>query len=434
MKNSKLSSFLPLNKAIVLGFIILFTCAFQGKMFSQAYNFTTYNTSNSGIGSNFIHDIKIDNDGVVWIANNGITTYDGTYWINYNSLNSGLVSNNISDIEFDNLNRKWFGSFQNGISLLEGENWTNFTTSNSQLPSNTINDISIDNSNNIWIATNQGLAQYNGIEWTIYNTSNSVLTSNNINSVYTDASNNVWISISILTNIFGVYWTNVSKLLKFDGISWNIYENNLQLSFTKIFGDFGDGIYLKGGYGFVKFYDNTYTQFSYFDNTNCHIDCQIEDVEMDNENNLWVGNFQECAIGGLLNYTNCESYFSSNSGLPENNIMLLEKDNSNNMWIGTYSDGLVKMSPIDLGANDSTSKLSISICPNPTNDVFTIRSGEHGINKFDYKIQDFSGRVISAGRSRFNDNINIANLASGHYIIQIGTENGKTLTEKIVKN
>ena len=64
-----------------------------------------------------------------------------------------------------------------------------------------------------------------------------------------------------------------------------------------------------------------------------------EDIDFDNQNNLWVGYFQECSNAGLQNFTNCTSYFSTNSGLPENNIFSLKIDNSNNIWIGTVSVG-----------------------------------------------------------------------------------------------
>ena len=64
-------------------------------------------------------------------------------------------------------------------------------------------------------------------------------------------------------------------------------------------------------------YGSVCSLFSYFNNSLCLIDCQIEDIDFDNQNNLWVGYFQECSNAGLQNFTNCTSYFSTNSGLPE---------------------------------------------------------------------------------------------------------------------
>lgn len=440
MKNYYILKKTTLKNKLKLNIIIIFFCIIQYNLFSQSYNFTTYNNSNSGIGFNSVSDIKIDNNGSLWISSwynnggNGVTKFDGTNWNNYNTSNSGIIDNKIIDIEIDNLNRKWFGSWQNGISKLEGTNWTNFTTSNSQLPSNTVNDISTDNSNNIWIATNQGLAKFNGISWTIYNTSNSVLTSNNIHSVFVDTSNNVWITFSNLTNIGNNTWTDISKLAKFDGISWSIYQNNSQLSFSKIFGLFGGEIYLKGGYGFIKFSNNTFIQVSDFDNTNCLIDCQIEDIDIDSQDKIWLGYFQECSNGGLQNFTNCTNYFSANSGLPENNIFSLKIDNLNNIWIGTYSSGLVKMSINNLGLEEISTEKKLLIYPNPIKNIFTINNIENNLDNFEYNIFDLTGRIIKNGKSKFNEQINIENLTSGNYIIQIITEDRKITTEKLIKN
>ncbi len=439
MKNYYILKKMTLNINPKLIFFIILFCTIQDNIFSQTYNFTIYNNNNSGIGFNSVSDIKIDNNGSLWLSSwfnnggNGVTKFDGTNWNNYNISNSGIIDNKIIDIEVDNLNRKWFGSWQNGISKLEGTIWTNFTTSNSQLPSNTVNDISIDSSNNIWIATNQGLAKFNGVSWTIYNTSNSVLSSNNIHSVFVDTTNNVWITYSNLTNIGNNTWTDISKLAKFDGNSWSIYQNTSQLSFSKIFGLFGGEIYLKGGYGFIKFSNNTFTQISDFDNTNCLIDCQIEDIDIDSQNKLWLGYFQECSNAGLQNFTNCTNYFSTNSGLPENNIFSLKIDNLNNIWIGTYSSGLVKMSLNNLGIEDVSLVNKLLIYPNPAKDIFTIKGNENLSNNFEYKIIDLAGRIIKNGKSEFNEQVNIENLKSGNYIIQIKTDIGKITTEKLIK-
>ena len=416
-----------LKKSLKLNFIIIFFCIIQGNIFSQTYNFETFNNSNSGIGFNSVSDIEIDNNGALWLSSwyynggNGVTKFDGTNWSNYNTSNSGIIDNKIIDIEIDNLNRKWFGSWQNGISKLEGIIWTNFTTSNSQLPSNTINDISIDNLNNIWIATNQGLTKYNGTTWTTYNTTNSGISTNSIKSVMVDELNNIWVNSS-------------NKLIKFDGSNWSIYTDNTSLYFGSILKIENNIVYLNGGNGLIKFENNLFNHFSYFNKSLCLIDCVIADIDFDNQNNLWFGYASECSNAGLQNFTNCTSYFSTNSGLPENNISSLKIDNSNNIWIGTYFSGLVKMSLSNLGLEDLSSVKKLFIYPNPAKNRFTINSNENGLDNFEYKIIDLTGKIIEIGKSKFNEQINIKNLTNGNYIIQLETENGKITTEKLIKN
>lgn len=427
MKNYYILKKTSLKNKLKLNFIIIFFCVVQYNLFSQSYNFTIYNNNNSGIGFNSVSDIKIDNNGSLWLSSwynnggNGVTKFDGTNWSNYNTSNSGIIDNKIIDIEIDNLNRKWFGSWQNGISKLEGTIWTNYTTSNSLLPSNNINDISIDNSNNIWIATNQGLSKFNGTTWITYNTSNSGISSNSINSVMVDDLNNIWLNSS-------------NKLIKFDGSNWSIYTDNTSLFFRSILKIKNNIVYLNGGNGLIKFENNLFNHLSYFNNSLCLIDCQIEDIDFDNQNNLWVGYFQECSNAGLQNFTNCTSYLSTNSGIPENNIFSLKIDNSNNIWIGTYASGLVKMSLNNLGLDEISSEKKLLIYPNPTKNIFNINNIENNLGNFEYKIIDLTGRFIKNGKSKFSEQINIESLTSGNYIIQIETENGEKFTEKLIKN
>jgi hypothetical protein len=416
-----------LKKNLTSNFIIIFFCIIQNNLFSQTYNFTTYNNSNSGIGFNSVSDIKIDNNGSLWLSSwynnggNGVTKFDGTNWTNYNTSNSGIVDNKIVDIEVDNLNRKWFGSWQNGISKLDGTNWTNFTTSNSSIPSNSINCIATDANNNLWIATNQGITKFDGITWITYNTSNSGISTNSINSVMVDDLNNIWLNSS-------------NKLIKFDGLIWSIYTDNQSHFFRSILKIKNNIVYLNGGNGLIKFDNNLFNHLSWFNNSFCLIDCQIEDIDFDNQNNLWIGYFQECSNAGLQNFTSCTNFFSTNSGLPENDIFSLKIDSLNNIWIGTSSSGLVKMSLNNLGLEEVSFVKKLLIYPNPTKNIFTVNNIENAFSNFEYRIFDLTGRIIKNGESKFNEQINIENLTSGNYIIQIETEDRKITTEKLIKN
>ena len=79
------------------------------------------------------------------------------------------------------------------------------------------------------------------------------------------------------------------------------------------------------------------------------------------------------------------------------------------------------------------SKSSIFIYPNPTNNFITIQDKENTTENFKYKILDLTGRIVKSGNSNFNEQINIESLTSGNYIIQIETDKGEKLTEKLIK-
>ena len=80
------------------------------------------------------------------------------------------------------------------------------------------------------------------------------------------------------------------------------------------------------------------------------------------------------------------------------------------------------------------SEKTIKVYPNPTNNFVTIQNEENVTENFEYKIVDLTSRVVKNGNSKFNEQINIESLKSGNYIIQIETETGEKISEKLVKN
>lgn len=104
-------------------------------------------------------------------------------------------------------------------------------------------------------------------------------------------------------------------------------------------------------------------------------------------------------------------------------------------WLGVTP---VALQEIDsngqlLSINEFGNKIKISIYPNPTNNFITIQNKENSTENFEYKIVDLTGKIVTNGNSKFNEQINIESLESGNYIIQIETENGEKLTEKLIK-
>ena len=75
---------------------------------------------------------------------------------------------------------------------------------------------------------------------------------------------------------------------------------------------------------------------------------------------------------------------------------------------------------------------TIIVFPNPTNEFVTVNDN-HTNKSFEYKILDLTGTMLNIGNARFNEQINIENLTSGNYLIQIEIENGKKFTKKLIK-
>ncbi|MFY8008881.1 MAG: ligand-binding sensor domain-containing protein, partial [Flavobacterium sp.] len=313
-----------MKKLYLLGLIL-----FSFISFGQNYNYTIYNTSNSGIGSDYVGDIKTDANGILWISSfSGVSSFNGTTFTNYNTGNSGIASNAIIEIEIDGLGRKWMASQNNGIILFNGTTWTNYTSSNSGLPNNAIICIDVDSNNNLWVVTTSGLTRFNGTTWTTYN----ALT--NINSIEIDYANGIWV-------------TNNGNLYKFNGTDYNFIAQGTD----KLLKAYGDLIYVAGFDSFLT-YTIEGTFFSnYYQSNSCLAGYQLNALDVDSNNKVWIAFNGE----GIQNFTNCVTYNTSNSGLPDNYFSAVRTQTSGIIWAGTLQLGLVKMTP------------STSTCNPPTN-------------------------------------------------------------------
>ncbi|MBM6499365.1 fibronectin type III domain-containing protein [Flavobacterium macrobrachii] len=313
--------------------LLFVLCSLTG--FSQSYDYTVYDTSNSAIGTNYIGDIKTDANGLLWLSTtNGVVTFNGTTFTKYNTSNSGIPSNIILETEIDGQGRKWMATQNNGIARLIGTTWTNYTTANSGLPNNAITCIAVDSANNLWVATPSGLTRFNGTTWTTYN----ALT--NINSLEIDANNGVWV-------------TNNGILYKFNGTDYNLIDQGTQ----EILDIANNILYCSTGDGLLTYSTaGTFLNVQYQSNS-CLAGYQYDALDVSSTNKVWI------AFGGdgLQNFTDCYSYNTSNSGLPDNYFSALRTQANGTIWVGHLQLGLIKMTPTTSNCNAPTQTWSENI-------------------------------------------------------------------------
>ncbi|MBN2520965.1 MAG: T9SS type A sorting domain-containing protein [Bacteroidales bacterium] len=119
-----------------------------------------YETDWSGVPSNNIYSVLVDEEGYQWFGTDlGLAYHKNTYtkedWERYD-INDGLINNFVQAIA-KNLNDViWFGT-KGGISSFKDGAFINEYTIESGLLSNNINDIGVDAYNNIWLATDKGI-------------------------------------------------------------------------------------------------------------------------------------------------------------------------------------------------------------------------------------------------------------------------------------
>jgi len=352
-------------------------------------NWIIYDKSNSGLPTNVLSKIKIDNAGNKWIGTwgssssqdfnyGGLVKFDGVNWTIYDIRNTGYpLYADVRALTIDKNGNKWLGTWCGGVTKFDNEIWTNYQKENSGLPGSCVNSIAIDDSGYVWIGTNgQGLAKFNGVNWTVFNSSNSGLTFDYIKAVAVDNSGNIWIG--------GYGYGFDGGLTKFDGINWlNYNPSNSGLPSTSITALKIDN----QGNKWICFYQNGVVKFdgvnwTVYNTSNSGLpDDIVYALEIDNSGNVWIGtNYGLAKFDGV----NWITYNTSNSGLPDNIVLSIALDSSGNKWIGTYYGGLAKFDGMNWTIfNSSNSAL-------PSNYVRAIAIDNAGNKWIGYGKNDFT--------------------------------------------
>ncbi|MBN1397369.1 MAG: histidine kinase [Bacteroidetes bacterium] len=129
--------------------------------------FTRYNTSNSGISTNYVSAIIEAKNGDIWLADEtaverfDMATKKFEHFTHIDNDSTSLSSNYVISIFEDSKENIWVGT-NAGLNLFNKstKGFTCYQTENG-LPNNSINSILEDNSGNLWIGTDKGLSKFN---------------------------------------------------------------------------------------------------------------------------------------------------------------------------------------------------------------------------------------------------------------------------------
>ncbi len=252
---------------------------------------------------------------------------DTSVWVDYQIFNSGIQSNSLSAIAVDNNNVKWIGSFDNGLIRFDELSFTNYNSLNSAIPSNIINCVSVDKLNNVWVGTDKGIGVFNGSSWIIYDVNNSGLSSHYINVIKFDESGNTWIGTS-------------ANLVKFDGVNWILYNDTSGVDWIEdFFVEEQNKIWLgTKAAGIFILQDNSYNNFSKIQYN--YPTYSISSVSPDNSNNIWFTFLPDNSGRGGISYWDGSSFnnmFPGTSGIRIEHLFIAESDKK---WLST-SEGLL---------------------------------------------------------------------------------------------
>jgi len=139
------------------------------------------------------------------------------------------------------------------------------------------------------------------------------------------------------------------------------------------------------------------------------------------------------ALSDTFNYA--VTFGSGSQGVEEMRIL----HNAVPSWESEPIDAILDIDNImaeDQTLSTSTFEIKpeLKLFPNPTSNAITITSNENVTEAITFNIIDVLGRIVKNGQSKLNQEINIQDLNSGNYIIEIKNTNGNIFRKKLIKN
>lgn len=133
-------------------------------------NWTIWTTENSGLPTNAVGPLAFDSKNNLWIGTwdeylsddpdtgGGLTKFDGTNWTTLNKSNSGIPSNTIGSIVVDQNDHLWLATTGlTGLTYYDGTNWTTFNTKNSGIGFDGVGAIVFDHYRSLlWLSCTRG--------------------------------------------------------------------------------------------------------------------------------------------------------------------------------------------------------------------------------------------------------------------------------------
>jgi ligand-binding sensor domain-containing protein/serine phosphatase RsbU (regulator of sigma subunit) len=244
---------------------------------------------------------------------------------------AGVKSNWVTCLTQDSKGRIWVGTWEGGIAVIEGGVVHKFDSGNGLKPSR-IYDIIEDIEGNILIADqNNGLTIFKGDAFVTIS-EKEILPDQNVNAIYQDKTNAVWFGTN--AGISRYYPGTDKKPVIFNQANNSIYED------IRFFREDRDGnLWVGANEGGVIMYNMKTSRFEAqpYINSILYRGGQVKALEIDKQNNLWIGTVEGVAVG-TINQQNFQRYTLMDS-LTVSLITALYCDPNGDMWIGTEPRG-----------------------------------------------------------------------------------------------
>ena len=379
-----------------------------------------------GLSDNCIWSIDFNKDKIYLGTNKGVNILNGSK-ISYINDNTGLLSNEIMKVFIDNEENIWISMLENGLAKLKGYEFSHFTKKDGLL-SNEISHILELKDSSLLISTfDKGLGIYKFIDNNLINTSN-ILPNKNVSSFDIDKQNNLWIGTSE-----GLALVNKNQTTFFTTADF-LAHNKV----NDVFVDHKDVIWIATSGG-LSFFNGI--EIRSLKESDGLINNEVQTIIEDSAKNLWIG-----TLGGLIRFNKERSTsvdYNENEGLDYKRIHSLACDKYDNIWIGTFGNGLYIFDKSLDSVNiyqvlTDTSLLSNNIYSLVfTNDTTLIVSTDRGFNKLTIKNKQIT-HVSSYDKYRgfkfIENNLNAIYYSKNSNTVFFGTTNGLTVYKQELEN
>jgi ligand-binding sensor domain-containing protein/two-component sensor histidine kinase len=335
-----------------IGLIRLETLSHGGR---PSFHFSSYTTAN-GLPSNTVHDILLDDSGILWLATQaGLCKFDlATKQIVTYTTANGLPSDNLFSILQDQEKNIWMGSSK-GISKLTGETFANYGEVEG-LPFESSLRMSSARDDKLWFVGNGGACYFKGGAFIVV----EALRGGYILSVAVEKNGAVWFGtgdgatrwekgkvVSHYTSKNGLGADRIHYVFQDSrGAMWFGHENGASRLYQGKFCHFKSPLIV----GIAEDRDSTLWFASWSNGiyklpkaslwngdwtaVRIPIDIRTRAIICDEENKLWIGTRlngvyrYDPESGSLMNYTTA-------NGLSSNFVHSIFQDSKGDFWFGT---------------------------------------------------------------------------------------------------
>ena len=323
-----------------------------------------------GLPQNSVNAITQTRDGFLWVGTTGgLARFDGMSFRRF-GLQDGLRSVYVMALAEDRQGALWIGTSGGGLSRWENGRITSFGAAEGFPAGTDVVSLAADEDGTIWIGTDKGLVH--GSVGTLKSIGEAQgLPRKQIRALAQDSQGTLWVSV-ILEGLFRGTNGKFTRVEKGEGTPGDVYSLLADRD-----GSIWAGV---GGGALWRWRDGAWKRFSTEDGLPKQ---NIEALSQGGDGVLWVG-----ARNGGLHHSNGERFEQATvdarlSGL---SVRAVEVDREGSVWVGTTAAGLFRLSPRVLefrGADAGLPSGTVSSVAEDASGTLWAGTTGKGIHRFD---------------------------------------------------